>query len=465
MVYQAGPRLESGFLQKMPLAARHRGGEKDMNYEEAVSFLEQIPRFRGGDALEIQRRLLAAMGSPQDRIKTVHVAGTNGKGTVCACMAKVLEEAGLKTGLFTSPHLVRINERIKIGGENISDEDFLEALDAVLKKASALEEKEPSLPPYFGMLHAIALWYFDRERTDCAVIETGLGGRLDLTNVVKAPAVCVITAIGLDHTAYLGDTPEKIAWEKAGIIKPHVPVVFDGNDPRTARVILERAAEVKAPAFAVDRSMIRDFRRTDKGIAFVLNNRYYDNIPVEVPFSAPFQADDAALALTAIRVMDPDRLICSDEEALEAAAHTNWPGRLQKTGSGLILDGAHNPHAVRALCEWIGQEDEAEKMTLLFAASSDKDCAKIVDDLAAAAPWRAVVVTGNGSSRGADPAYLASLFKERTASPVEICPDVPGAVAMARQLAGEGEVLVTGSLYLVGAVLALEGEDTLRRKG
>ena len=436
-----------------------------MNYKEAVAFLEQIPRFRGGDALFSQRKLLELLGSPQDRYPTVHVAGTNGKGTVCACMAQALQDAGLKTGLFTSPHLVRINERIRIDGECISDEDFLEAFEAVTKKASALEEKGLALPPYFGMLHAMALWYFDREKVDCAVIETGLGGRLDLTNVVKKPAVCVITAIGLDHTAYLGDTVEQIAGEKAGIIKPGVPVVFDGNDPEAACVIRERAAQAGSPSYAVDRSMIRDLHRTDKGIAFVLNNRYYDNIPVEVPFSAPFQADDTALALTALRVMDPLGELYSDKEAARRVSHTSWPGRLQKTGSGLIVDGAHNPHAVRALCEWIRQEAPERKMTLLFGASSDKDCANIVDELAAAAPWQAVVVTGHGSSRGADPAYLASLFEKKTGAPVIVCPDVCEALAEAKQQAGTGTVLVTGSLYLAGAVLALEGDASAGRKG
>ena len=431
-----------------------------MDYEETVSFLEQMPRFRGGDALAPTNELLNALGDPQEKAPYIHVAGTNGKGTVCAVMAKVLEEAGLKVGLFTSPHLVRINERIRINGRSISDEDFVQAFEAVTAKERVLAKKDLPLPPYFGMLYVMAMWYFDREKVDCMIVETGLGGRLDQTNLVKEPALCVITSIGLDHTQYLGDTVEKIAGEKAGIIKPGVPVVFDGTDPEAARVIREAAENKRSPAVMVDRSMIREAARTDKGIAFILNNRYYDNTLVEIPSPAMYQADNFALALTALRVLDPDGVFYTPGTAAASAGRVRWPGRMQTAGPGLMVDGAHNPPAVKALCEWIACEEKRQPLTLLVGIASDKDAASIVPMLAGAASWRAVIATGIGSDRGLGSDALAKLFEEQTASPVYAEEDISKALALAKEKAGGGMVLAAGSLYLAGSVLSMEGQET-----
>ena len=434
--------------------------QDNMDYQETVSFLEQIPRFRGGDALAPTKELLGALGDPQEKAPYIHVAGTNGKGTVCAVMAKVLEEAGLKVGLFTSPHLVRINERIRINGRSISDEDFVRAFEAVMAGENLLREKDLPLPPYFGMLYAMAMWYFDREKVDCIIAETGLGGRLDQTNLVREPALCVITSIGLDHTQYLGDTVEKIAGEKAGIIKPGVPVVFDGTSPEAAGVIRKTAKEQSSPAVMVERSMIREAHRTDKGIAFILNNRYYDNTPVEIPSPAMYQADNFALALTALRVLDPEGIFYTPGSAAAAAGRVKWPGRMQSAGPSLMVDGAHNPPAVKALCEWISYEEKKQPLTLLVGVASDKDTASIVKMLAGAASWRAVVVTGIGSDRGLECSELKKLFEEQTASPVYAEEDLSGALALAREKAGGGMVLAAGSLYLAGSVLAMEGQET-----
>ena len=433
---------------------------QSMDYEQTVAYLEQIPRFRGGDALIPTGTLMHALGDPQEKFPYIHVAGTNGKGTVCAVMARVLEEAGLMVGLFTSPHLVRINERIRINGKSISDEDFVRAFDRVMAEEKSLKEKDLPLPPYFGMLYAMAMCYFESQKADCVIVETGLGGRLDQTNLVKEPALCVITSIGLDHTQYLGDTVEKIAAEKAGIIKPGAPVVFDANDPDAARVIRKKAAEAGVPAIEVDRSMIRDAARTDKGIAFVLNNRYYDNTPVEVPSPAMYQADNFALALTALRVLDPDGIFFTTGGAAAAASRVRWPGRMQLVTPSLMVDGAHNPPAVKALCEWISHEEKKHPLTLLVGISSDKDAAAIAAMFAGAVPWRAIVVTGNGSERGADPAVLGQIFEELTASDVIVCQDISHALNTAKEEAGDGLVLAAGSLYLAGRVLELEGVCT-----
>ena len=431
-----------------------------MTYEETVTFLEQIPRFRGGDALSSGRALMKALSDPQDKVPYIHVAGTNGKGTVCAVMAKVLEEAGLKVGLFTSPHLIRIGERIRINGRAISDEDFVSAFEAVMSASETLKEQGLALPSYFGMLYAMAMWHFEREKIDCIIAETGLGGRLDHTNLVSDPAVCVITSIGLDHTQYLGDTVEKIAAEKAGIIKPGASVVFDGNDPAARKVILDAARKAGAEAVMVDRSMIRNAAPTDKGIAFVLNNRYYENTPVEIPSPAMYQADNYALALTALRVLDPDGIFFTASGAAASAGKVRWPGRMEFVTPRLVVDGAHNPPAVSALCGWIREEARTHSLTLLVGISSDKDAGKMAAELAAAAPWKAIVVTGNGTARGMEPEKLGALIRGETSSPVHVIGDTRAALEKAKEEAGDGIVLAAGSLYLAGAVLEIEGQDT-----
>ena len=210
-------------------------------YEEAVQYIEDIPKFTKKNKLEHTRQCLDLLGSPDEGKKIIHVAGTNGKGSVCAFISTMLEEGGYKCGLFTSPHLVKINERFQINEVMVSDEIFLEAFCRVKKLADFLVEKGDYHPTYFEFLFLMGMLIFAKEEVDYIVLETGLGGRLDATNSVRKPLACVITSISLDHVEYLGNTIPEIAGEKAGIIKPGVPVVFDGNNPEAAEVIRTRA--------------------------------------------------------------------------------------------------------------------------------------------------------------------------------------------------------------------------------
>lgn len=217
-------------------------------YDKAVSYIEDIPKFTTKNKLEHTRKCLDMLGSPDKNRKIIHVAGTNGKGSVCAFISTMLEEKGYKCGLFTSPHLIRINERFQINEVAVSDEKFLDAFLKVKELAERLTAEGDYHPTYFEFLFLMGMLIFDREDVDYIVLETGLGGRMDATNSIENPIACVIASISLDHVEYLGDTVAKIAGEKAGIIKPGVPVIFDGNSEEAAAVI-EAEARKKALLF------------------------------------------------------------------------------------------------------------------------------------------------------------------------------------------------------------------------
>ena len=219
-----------------------------MNYEEAVNYIAEVPKFTRKNKAENTIELLRRLGHPEEKLKVIHVAGTNGKGSVCAFTESILRHAGKRTGLFISPHLVKINERFQINQEQVSDEVFLEAFCRVKDAMDRMVQDGFYHPTYFEILVAVGMVIFAEEQVEYLVMETGLGGRLDATNTVAHPIATVITSISLEHTEYLGDTIEQIAWEKAGIIKEGVPVIYDGRNRAVEKVILEKAEQMHAPA-------------------------------------------------------------------------------------------------------------------------------------------------------------------------------------------------------------------------
>ena len=229
-----------------------------LNYREIVDYIEEIPKFTSKNPLDHTKALLKCLGDPQNQMQVIHVAGTNGKGSVCAYLDSMLRAGGYKVGLFTSPHLVKINERFKINGEMISDERFVKAFEEVQKIIKKAQEDGLDHPSYFETLFLMGMVVFKEANVDYVVLETGLGGRLDATNTVDHPLACIITSISLDHVEYLGDTIGKIAGEKAGIIKPQVPVIYDGHQPEASEVIEKRANEIDDAFTRTTLSMVAD---------------------------------------------------------------------------------------------------------------------------------------------------------------------------------------------------------------
>ena len=420
-------------------------------YGEAVQYLESLPLFTKKTDPEGIIRLLDALGHPEKDYRLIHVAGTNGKGSTCAFLESVFRGMGLKTGLFTSPHLVRINERIRIQGRMIEDHDFLESFFRVRRAVEECRKAGGQEPTYFEYLYAMALCSFRKHGIDLLVCETGVGGRLDATNTIARADAVVITSISLDHTKYLGETVEKIAGEKAGIIRDRTPVIYSAKDPRSARVIALRAEEKRAEQIPLTEDMFTITGRGSGYIEVILTPEQEKALTLHVPFEAEYQAENASLAaLCALR------LGAGEEAVREGIAKTRWPGRMEEIRKDVFLDGAHNPDGIRNIAREIRRAAETRKVRLLCAIVSDKNHAQMVQELCRGIHYDSVIVTSIGGSRQLSVGELAEEFRNAGQSPVEEEADAKKAYEKALR-EKEGSVLFcVGSLYLIGEILEAE---------
>ena len=421
----------------MRTAEQVRERDKKMTYEEAKAFLEDCNQYKGEISLEPLKKMLAILGNPQDQLKFVHVAGTNGKGSVCAYLDSMLRAGGYKVGLFTSPHLVKINERFKINGEMISDERFVKAFEEVQKIIKKAQEDGLDHPSYFETLFLMGMVVFKEADVDYVVLETGLGGRLDATNTVDHPLACIITSISLDHVEYLGDTIGKIAGEKAGIIKPQVPVIYDGHQPEASEVIEKRANELGSPAFALTEDMYEMQKNTREGIDFSFHCKYYNTVQLSIPYIAPYQMMNASLAFfTMEQLRDVHKIPL--EKLIEGLKNTHWEGRMETVLPDVIVDGAHNADGVARFVETACHFGKEHPITLLFSAVADKDYEKMIRTVSEKIRPRAVVATEVGGSRVVPATELAEFFKEDGCVQVLAEADEGGDFEQALSLKGDG---------------------------
>jgi dihydrofolate synthase/folylpolyglutamate synthase len=391
------------------------------------------------------------MGNPQNRFKTVHVTGTNGKGSVCAFVASVLRKAGYRVGLYTSPHLVRFNERIVVDGREIPDEDVAR-IYAVMKPAIERTSggSKVKQPTFFEVTTAMAFHYFAERKIDVGVIEVGMGGRMDATNVIR-PLVAVLTRIGLEHTEHLGKTVDRIAREKSGIIKPGCRVVT--VDQPTLPIIEAQAHALGCPVAVVgrdvrverlgfDRSGQR-LRVTDGGAT-----------ELQIPILGSYQPENAAIAYAAVREASKMGLTISDAAIVAGFKDTVWPGRLQivRTSPTVVVDGTHNAPGVPALAASLRELFPEQKAVFVLGILDDKDLRAFADHLGPLASR--LVVAKPETPRAYPPSEIARAFAGHVPA-AEIVPKVPEAVDRAIALAGpEGLVVVTGSIYTAGEALA-----------
>ena len=422
-----------------------------LNYKEAVDYIEEIPKFTSKNPLDHTKDLLGRRGNPQNRMKVIHVAGTNGKGSVCAYLDSMLRMGGYRTGLFTSPHLVKINERFKINGEMVSDQVFLDAFQRVMRVVEEARSEGLDHPSYFETLFLMGSLIFADAGVDYLVLETGLGGRLDATNTVDHPLACIITSISLDHVEYLGDTIPEIAGEKAGIIKPQVPVIYDGHNPEAARVIQERARTLGSPAYALTEDMYEVLRNTREGIDFSFHCKYYNTVTISIPYIAAYQMMNASLAFFTMELLKDDHQI-PVETLIAGIGRTRWEGRMETIMPGVIVDGAHNQDGIRRFVETACHFRKNDEITLLFSAVSDKDYQGMIRTVCQSIRPKAVVATQIWGSRVVPANELAGLFEESGCPYVEACQDVGEAFERALALKGDGMLFCVGSLYLVGEI-------------
>ena len=426
-------------------------------YEEAAAYIEEIPKFTKKHTLEHTKTFLKRLGNPAADRKIVHVAGTNGKGSVCAYLQAILMAERKRTGFFTSPHLVSVNERIRVDNIQIDNETFLKVFRKVLKIVRQMVEDGIEHPSYFEFLFGMGMTAFAETDVEYIILETGLGGRLDATNAIDNPALAIITSISLDHTAILGDTIEKIAGEKAGIIKPGVPVFFDGSSKKAAEVIKAKASELGVSCREVTKNAYEIQEVHRKYIAFSRRSAYDKDVIFQVPMCGCYQAMNAELALEASEYLLAGEEIHMDRWK-EALAELHWEGRMERVGAHITVDGAHNPGAMEAFVESVKALDESERgeMVLIFSAVSDKKYDQMIEYLCENLDVKAYVVTQIEDERGVPAEELADVFRRYTDRPVYCKERLEDAVRTAMNERGEtGEIYCLGSLYLVGMMKKL----------
>ena len=446
-------------------AGMRDGGKNRMNLKEAEDYLNGIPKFSKKTTMENERKLLALLGHPEEGQRFVHVAGTNGKGSVCAFLSRILLEQGRHVGTFVSPHLVDVTERFLVDGEQASEEEFLGAFHRIYDLCR--EGKEEIVhPSYFEFLFLIGMLIFKERQVDVTVLEVGLGGRLDATNVIRDPLVCVIASISLDHTEILGETIAEIAGEKAGIIKAGCPVVYDDGVPEASAVIRKAAQERGAPAWPVNPADVRITERTRSGLGFRMREGALSGEELEVPFVADYQAMNAALAVTAAGILRqklplPRTGTLQPGESWAAGVkrallHTSWPGRMEPVLPGVYRDGAHNDDGIRVFIETVAKLSCEGKKYLLFSAVVEKDYEAMIDEICRQADFDGFVLTELDSYRALPLADIRRAFEGRTDKPVWCFGEIGAAFAFARKKKGEEDLLfIAGSLYLAGSIKEL----------
>lgn len=433
------------------------------SYEEAVDYVFNVPRFTKKNTMADTKAFLDKLGNPDESLRIIHVAGTNGKGSVCAYMRSVLEAAGNKVAVFTSPHLVDVRERFVINGEMISKEAFLQAFLQIydLLEWEKIEAGEGYHPTFFEYMFFIAMLVFQKEAPDYCILETGLGGRLDATNAVAKKEIAVITRIGLEHTEYLGDSLEAIAGEKAGIIAENTPVVFWDTCDEVSTVFQKKAQEMSAEWVSVSKSDYGFLRNNDKTIDFLYIYRYDNSVMLRLNTIAGYQMENCTLALRAIEILDKENRI-NMEQMKQGVETCFWAGRMEEVLPGVFVDGAHNADGVRAFLETVRTDGYDGKRRLLFSVVSDKDYTLMLRMLSGENLFESITLARLENYRGASLEEMQSRLKSFCRAEVtgyEHVKDALQAVLARKQK--EERVYIVGSLYLVGEIKEYLSYDKL----
>jgi dihydrofolate synthase/folylpolyglutamate synthase len=434
-----------------------------LNYSQAEEYLnsftnyEQIPGIsyaQPGYSLRHVEELLTRMGNPQLAARTIHIAGTKGKGSVAAMTAQVLSSSGYKTGRYTSPHLHNLRERITIDGGLIPEAEFAAAMTGLKPFIESMKQDARFRQlTYFEALTALAFAHFEKKQVDFQVLEVGLGGRLDATNVVAHPAVCIITSISLDHTQILGSTIAEIAREKAGIIKPGCWVVISPQSEEAASVISDVCREKEAKAIQIGKDVTWHRIGGDlehQSLLVVGTTREYQ---VDIPLLGDFQLENAATAVAASEILASEGFAISPADMSRGLAQVKWPGRFQilRQYPTVVIDGAHNVASMRRLVSNIKAYFAHKRIILVFGTSCDKDIPGIINELVSLSPR--VIVTQAWHSRAAPLSTLVAEFTKRGIDP-ETRQTVTEAISQALSLADRTDIIcVTGSLFVVAEAL------------
>ena len=375
-----------------------------MNYNEALDYIHKINWTFCKPGLDRIEKLCDALGNPERHLKFVHVAGTNGKGSFCSMLSSVLTSARYKVGLYTSPFIYRFNERMRINGEDIPDERLAEITARVKPIADSMTDK----PTEFELITAIAFLYFFEENCDVVVLECGMGGRLDSTNVINTPLLSVITGISLDHTAFLGDTVEKIAFEKAGIIKENVPVLWGGED-KACEDVIRKVADERGAKFNITDYKKLSVKSADLSGSII---DFGDFCNVKLPLLGLYQPRNAASVLSAVSILREGGMNIPDSAVYEGIGQARWRARFEIIGNDptVIFDGAHNPEGIAAAVKSIKHYFKDQKIVVLTGVLSDKDYRAIAKDLSCVSEYAFTITPDN--KRALSAAEYAGVLSE-----------------------------------------------------
>ena len=424
-----------------------RKGGIVLNYNEALEYIHGISWTFCKPGLERIGELCERLGHPERNLKFIHVAGTNGKGSTSAMLDSVLRAAGYKTGLYTSPFIRVFNERMRVDGENISNEELAELTEYIKPIAEQMEDK----PTEFELITALAFEYFARHNCDVVILEAGMGGRLDSTNIIDTSVLSIITGIALDHTAFLGDTVEKIAAEKAGIIKKGVPVLYGGTDESAARIIEQRAIELDSAFARVDYDKLYVKFMSLDGTIFDFDK--FEDLKIRLLGS--YQPRNASIVVSAIELLRQNGFVISDVAMREGLSAAEWQGRFEILSREplMIFDGAHNPQGIEAAVESIRLYFKEERVCIVTGVLRDKDYTHIAKMLSTVAS-RAFTFTPD-SPRALDASDYAATLSSQGIDATN-CGSVADAIANAKEYARENNcaVVCAGSLYAYAEIIA-----------
>jgi len=415
-----------------------------MNYKESLEYISSVSWKGSRPGLERITRLMKLLGNPQDQLKFIHIGGTNGKGSTAAFLSNILRRAGYKTGLFISPFIERFNERMQINNECISDEELAQITTFVKPYSDSMEDA----PTEFELITAIAFIYFINNNCDIVVLEVGMGGEFDATNIINAPELAILTSIGLDHMDYLGDTIEKIAQTKAGIIKENCDVVLYKQSEEVQAVIEARCREQGARLYI---SEPEELKLTDADIFHQTFASPYGELTVTLP--AQYQKNNLAAVLKSVEVLRNKNYTISSRNITDGLLDTRWPGRFEilRERPLFIADGAHNPQGMEAAVKSLKALFPGKKIILLLGILSDKDYRQMLDMILPLA--KAVVCTSPPSPRALSAQMLKTEVMKRADVDAVAAENIRDAVnAALRTAAPEDIICAIGSLYMIGEI-------------
>ncbi|MFR0018336.1 MAG: bifunctional folylpolyglutamate synthase/dihydrofolate synthase [Paraclostridium sp.] len=424
-----------------------------MNYNEALQFIHESHKFGMRLGLDNIKKLLELLGNPQNNLKIIHVAGTNGKGSTCSFISSILKESGYKVGLYTSPFLETFTERIRVNGENIREEEVGKIVSLIKEKIEIMVSEGYSYPTEFEIVTAMAFYYYNQEKVDFVALEVGLGGRYDATNVIDKPVVSAITSISLDHTGILGDTLGKIAFEKGGIIKEDCPTIVYPQQEEASEVIKNICAEKKSKYIECDFKNIEIKSSNINSQIYSCNINGKELRDLEIKLIGDHQIKNSIVALNVIEYLNDIKITnISEENIRKGLLETKWPGRIEKISENpmFIIDGAHNEEGAKSLTNSIDKYFENKNKILIIGMLEDKDIESVLDLLIP--KFNNVITTTPDNPRAIDANKLKEKI-ERYNIEVTCKPNIKEAVDYALEISNKDDVIISaGSLYMIGNV-------------